>query len=258
MTVEQNQFVDQIQSNGYAILPGVLPSGMLGSIRRDLEAAIEKEEEYRVARNVASHYGMVLLCSLYGGSLLEGFGFREPNAALRVDAWRLLYYLRVHVLFYAAAGEELFGAGARRLSAIDPRICNEHGRDDFARRLFDREWRDLVPSGVAHANRAASGRRVLRPSATSDCASGQRFLLQCPFVACRQAQSDKSLAARSHFEYVPALHETADRYSTSDGARRRPVFSTTSSAKAGIPQPAAGQLRRILRNSRAENVCTKV
>jgi ectoine hydroxylase-related dioxygenase (phytanoyl-CoA dioxygenase family) len=77
MTVEQEQFVHQIQSNGYAILPGILPEGMLGNIRRDLEAAIEKEEEYRVLKNVASHPGMVLLCSLYGGSLVEVLGLES-------------------------------------------------------------------------------------------------------------------------------------------------------------------------------------
>jgi ectoine hydroxylase-related dioxygenase (phytanoyl-CoA dioxygenase family) len=71
VTDEQEQFVAQIQSSGYAILPGILPAAMLVDIKRDLEEAIEKEEEYRVGRNIASHYGMVLLCSLYGGSLVE-------------------------------------------------------------------------------------------------------------------------------------------------------------------------------------------
>jgi ectoine hydroxylase-related dioxygenase (phytanoyl-CoA dioxygenase family) len=71
MTMEREQFVRQIQSSGYAILPGIVPSQMLGTVKRDLEAAIEKEEEYRVARNVASHPGMVLLCSLYARSLVE-------------------------------------------------------------------------------------------------------------------------------------------------------------------------------------------
>lgn len=69
--MEREQFIHQIQSSGYAIIPGILPPQILGRIKRDLEAAIEKEEEYRLANKVASHYGMVLLCSLYGGSLVE-------------------------------------------------------------------------------------------------------------------------------------------------------------------------------------------
>jgi hypothetical protein len=71
MTAERERFMEQIERNGYAILPGILPPEMLGSIKRDLEAAIEKEEDYRVASKVASHHGMVLLCSLYGGKLVE-------------------------------------------------------------------------------------------------------------------------------------------------------------------------------------------
>ena len=71
MTIEREQFVAQLRSSGYAILPGIVPSAMLAKLKRDLEEAIGKEEEYRVGRNIASHYGMVLLCSLYGPGLVE-------------------------------------------------------------------------------------------------------------------------------------------------------------------------------------------
>lgn len=86
MNLEREQFVYQIQSNGYAILPNIVPPGMLGTVKRELEAAIEKEEEYRAARKIDSHHGMVLLCSLYGGSLVE---FLDLESLMRPFEWVL-------------------------------------------------------------------------------------------------------------------------------------------------------------------------
>ena len=69
--MEQQEFQNQVESQGYVILPDILPSTMLPDLKRDLALAIDKEGEYRLANEVASHHGMVLLCSLYGGSLVE-------------------------------------------------------------------------------------------------------------------------------------------------------------------------------------------
>jgi ectoine hydroxylase-related dioxygenase (phytanoyl-CoA dioxygenase family) len=65
------QFVESIESEGYAILHGILPRQVLEPLKTELAAAIEKEEDYRSKKKVPSHRGMVLLCSLYGGKLVD-------------------------------------------------------------------------------------------------------------------------------------------------------------------------------------------
>jgi ectoine hydroxylase-related dioxygenase (phytanoyl-CoA dioxygenase family) len=69
--VQEQQFIERIQSEGYAILYGILPSEILEPLKAELAAAIENEEDYRRKKSVPSHRGMVLLCSLYGGKLVE-------------------------------------------------------------------------------------------------------------------------------------------------------------------------------------------
>jgi ectoine hydroxylase-related dioxygenase (phytanoyl-CoA dioxygenase family) len=69
--VQEQQFIERIQSEGYAILHGILPREVLETLKAELAAAIEKEEVYRSKKNVPSHRGMVLLCSLYGGKLVD-------------------------------------------------------------------------------------------------------------------------------------------------------------------------------------------
>ena len=69
--MEPSEFLSCLTEDGYAILPGILPEPMLGALKRELECAIRVEEEYRVSKGIPSHYGMVLLCSLYGGNLVE-------------------------------------------------------------------------------------------------------------------------------------------------------------------------------------------
>lgn len=69
--MQEQQFIEGIQSDGYAILPGILSRPALEPLKTELAAAIEKEEVYRSKKNVPSHHGMVLLCSLYGGKLVD-------------------------------------------------------------------------------------------------------------------------------------------------------------------------------------------
>ena len=67
-------FVRAIESSGYAILPDIVPKAMLAPLRAELQAAIEAERTLLEQRYPGAHYGMVLLCSLYGGSLLKILG----------------------------------------------------------------------------------------------------------------------------------------------------------------------------------------
>lgn len=66
----REDFVHAIESQGYAILPNVIPQSLLGPLRSELQAAIRAEEALQ-QRYPAAHGGMVLLCSLYGGAMLK-------------------------------------------------------------------------------------------------------------------------------------------------------------------------------------------
>jgi hypothetical protein len=61
----------EIASQGYAILPDIVPRNLLAPLRDELEAAIETEAELLQGRYSGVSRGMVLLCSLYGGSLIK-------------------------------------------------------------------------------------------------------------------------------------------------------------------------------------------
>lgn len=69
--LQEQQFIERITSEGYAVLEGVLSPRILAPLKSELEAAIRAEEAFRQSRQVPSHFGMVLLCSLYGGQLVE-------------------------------------------------------------------------------------------------------------------------------------------------------------------------------------------
>jgi ectoine hydroxylase-related dioxygenase (phytanoyl-CoA dioxygenase family) len=76
----------QIASQGYAILPDIVPHHLLAPLRSELRAAIEIETELLQARYAGVHRGMVLLCSLYGGSLLNVL---DTEALLAPFEWLL-------------------------------------------------------------------------------------------------------------------------------------------------------------------------
>lgn len=63
-----------IESQGYAVIQGILPPEIIEPLKIELESAIQAEEDFRQKSNVPSHFGMVLLCSLYGGKLVEVLG----------------------------------------------------------------------------------------------------------------------------------------------------------------------------------------
>ena len=71
---------DQIATDGYAIIPGILTEPYISRARKALHEAIEKESDYHGTTNY-SDYGMVLLCSLYDRvfvDLFENPRFNEP------------------------------------------------------------------------------------------------------------------------------------------------------------------------------------
>ncbi len=65
-------FVREFNETGSAIVPGVLEPGFIETARRELAAAIEAEVRYHGTTDYRD-YGMVLLCSLYGGAFWSLF-----------------------------------------------------------------------------------------------------------------------------------------------------------------------------------------
>lgn len=72
MSFDVNKFVSEINTQGYSIVENVLSPDYIKRAKKELEAAIEKEAAYHKTTDYKD-YGMVLLCSLYGGTFLELF-----------------------------------------------------------------------------------------------------------------------------------------------------------------------------------------
>ena len=71
-------FVQAIQTEGYAIVRDVLPKSYIDRAKVELMSAIEAET--KLPYNNKNDFAMVLLCSLYGGTMLELFGIEKLNA----------------------------------------------------------------------------------------------------------------------------------------------------------------------------------
>lgn len=69
---DKEKFRQDIASQGYAILENVLSPKFVEKAKEELAIAIEKEVAYHKTKQYAD-YGMVLLCSLYGGSFIDLF-----------------------------------------------------------------------------------------------------------------------------------------------------------------------------------------
>lgn len=65
-------FVREFNATGSAIVRDVLPSEFIAAAKGELAAAMEAEVRYHGTRNYKD-YGMVLLCSLYGGAFWRLF-----------------------------------------------------------------------------------------------------------------------------------------------------------------------------------------
>lgn len=83
---DRKTFVRDMQTVGCSVVTGVLDRSFIDRAKCELAAAIEKEVQYHQGSREYSDYGMVLLCSLYGGAFLDLFDnprLTEPfNAAL--------------------------------------------------------------------------------------------------------------------------------------------------------------------------------
>jgi hypothetical protein len=77
MTSEKDRFVHDLKTVGYAIVPDVLPPDFIARAKKELEAAIEKEGKLGLPNQ--KDFGMVLLCSLYGGAFLDLFKIQRLN-----------------------------------------------------------------------------------------------------------------------------------------------------------------------------------
>ena len=68
----RSSFESRIESEGLCIIEDVLDPDFVGLVKRELVSALDQENEYH-GRQDHEGFGMVLLCSLYGGSFLELF-----------------------------------------------------------------------------------------------------------------------------------------------------------------------------------------
>ena len=72
MSFDINSFTRSIEKDGYCIVENVFSKEFTEQTKKELVSALEKEVAYH-GTNEYSDYGMVLLCSLYGGNFLELF-----------------------------------------------------------------------------------------------------------------------------------------------------------------------------------------
>ncbi len=78
--LNKEQFINDIQSQGYSIIENILDHDFINKMKSELKDAIQSEATYHNGKDY-SDYGMVLLCSLYGGTFNELFnnpGIIEP------------------------------------------------------------------------------------------------------------------------------------------------------------------------------------
>jgi len=72
-------FTQQIAEEGSIVVPGLLSDDFIQRCKSELEGAMAKETEYHGGEDHQNH-GMVLLCSLYGGTFIELFENTELMA----------------------------------------------------------------------------------------------------------------------------------------------------------------------------------
>jgi ectoine hydroxylase-related dioxygenase (phytanoyl-CoA dioxygenase family) len=73
------EIVAAIGEHGFIVVPNVLTSDFITRAKRELEQAIERDAEWHGTKDY-SDYGMVLCCSLYGGSFIDLFDNRALMA----------------------------------------------------------------------------------------------------------------------------------------------------------------------------------
>jgi len=71
--LNREEFVERVSTDGYCVVENVLSDREIKVLRSALEDAIEQEVAYHGGRRDYADYGMVMLCSLYGGPFIELF-----------------------------------------------------------------------------------------------------------------------------------------------------------------------------------------
>jgi ectoine hydroxylase-related dioxygenase (phytanoyl-CoA dioxygenase family) len=106
---DTDDFAAEFAATGSAVVRGVLDPDFVRTARLELEAAIEAEVRYHATTDYPD-YGMVLLCSLYGGAF-----------------WRLFDYPSLISPFHAILGEGCI-VYAYTSSSMPPNKVNYSGR----------------------------------------------------------------------------------------------------------------------------------
>ncbi len=67
---EKTEFLNAIETDGFAVVENILEDSFMEKMKMELEVAIKKESEFHGS---ASHkdYGMLLACPIYGGTFLQ-------------------------------------------------------------------------------------------------------------------------------------------------------------------------------------------
>lgn len=72
---DRETVVRAIEEQGFLVVPGVLERSFIDRTKQELERAIERDAEWHGTKSYAD-YGMVLVCSIYGGAFIELFDNR--------------------------------------------------------------------------------------------------------------------------------------------------------------------------------------
>ncbi|MDB6169790.1 MAG: Ectoine hydroxylase-related dioxygenase, phytanoyl-CoA dioxygenase (PhyH) family [Verrucomicrobia bacterium] len=168
--LEREAFVREFQAGGSVLVPGVLDPAFVATVKKELEAAIEAEVSYHGTRDYRD-YGMVLLCSLYGGAfwrLFDNPGLTDPFNAVLGDG----------CIVYAYTSSSMppnSGNYSGRLHVDSPRLIPGYVTNMGATILLDdfteengATWHLPASQGLAEApdekTFRAQARRVLAPA----------------------------------------------------------------------------------------------
>jgi len=68
---DEEKFMQTFDKEGFCIIPDVFSEIFIQKIKKDLNFALEEEQEYHKSNEEHKDFGMVLLCSIYGDSFIE-------------------------------------------------------------------------------------------------------------------------------------------------------------------------------------------
>jgi ectoine hydroxylase-related dioxygenase (phytanoyl-CoA dioxygenase family) len=163
-------FAEKIQTQGFAIVPGVLAPDTVGRLKTALERAIAQEsEDHRYhGRHALADVSMVLLCALYGSEFVNLF---EISSLMEPFEW----ILGEGCIVYAYTSSSMPPCASNHSTRIHvdcPRLIDGYLTNMGATILLD----DFTPENGATWFLPASHTRATAPSAEEFYSSGQRVL----------------------------------------------------------------------------------